>query len=183
MTVALARAHAKAGETLDLSVDVGDRKIVRAGTIYPSNDENAFGIVASDYDVTDGDVNMAVIVSGVVMRAALPVTPSYAAEQAMKNILFVGGSAPVTPAPTAAYIVDVASGTGYSTAIEEGSSRVVYEGGSFAFKITIATGYHKGSGFVVKANGTALTADDDGIYTIEDIDADQAITVEGVEAD
>ena len=32
------------------------RKIVKAGTLYPSNDSSAIGIVWADYDVTDGEI-------------------------------------------------------------------------------------------------------------------------------
>ena len=35
---------------------VGTAKVVKAGTVYPSNDGNAIGIVYEDVDVTTGDM-------------------------------------------------------------------------------------------------------------------------------
>ena len=54
------------------------RKIVKAGTLYPSNDASAIGIVWADYDVTDGDRTGALIIHGFVKTKALPVIPSSA---------------------------------------------------------------------------------------------------------
>ena len=47
--------------------------------------------------------------------------------------------------------------------------------------MNISTGYAKGSGFAVKANGVALAAKN-GVYTISNIKADQTVTVSGVVA-
>lgn len=44
------------------------RKIIKAGTIYPSNDNNAVGIVFQDVDVTDGNKSDALMVGGVVLK-------------------------------------------------------------------------------------------------------------------
>ena len=73
------------------------------------------------------------------------------------------------------------SGTGYTATAESGSTSPVAEGGSYSFKVAIADGYQKGSDFAVKANGSALTADENGVYTISNITANQTVTVEGVE--
>lgn len=67
----------------------GGRWIVKAGTIFPSNDSKAVGVVFHDYDVTDGDKAMSVLIGGVVMTAALPEQPSAAANSALKDIQFV----------------------------------------------------------------------------------------------
>lgn len=75
--VALAYKHAKATVGVPgLAVLEEGRYIVKAGTIYPSNDKDAIGIVLNDYDVTDGDAMMAVVVHGFIKTAALPVAPS-----------------------------------------------------------------------------------------------------------
>ena len=42
------------------------RKIVKAGTIFPTNDANAEGIVFNDVDVTYGDQSGAVMTDGFV---------------------------------------------------------------------------------------------------------------------
>lgn len=49
-------------------------KYVPAGTIYPSNDSNAVGIVYEDVDVTTGDMPASVVLSGVVYEDRLAIT-------------------------------------------------------------------------------------------------------------
>lgn len=79
--VALGFKHAKAGVgTEGLSTLVDGRYIVKAGTIYPKNDATAIGVVLNDYDVTDGDAMMAVVVHGFIKKAALPVAPNVAVD-------------------------------------------------------------------------------------------------------
>ena len=34
------------------------------GTIYPSNDNKAIGVVLQDYDVTESDASMAIVLHG-----------------------------------------------------------------------------------------------------------------------
>ena len=63
-------------EAPGLSVLVDGRRVVKAGTIYPANNATAIGVVLNDYDVTDGDKMMAVVVHGFIKTAALPVAPS-----------------------------------------------------------------------------------------------------------
>lgn len=64
------------------------RKIVKAGTIFPANDDTAVGIVLNDYDVTDGDQQAAILCHGFVKTAALPEAPVPAAEAALSMIQF-----------------------------------------------------------------------------------------------
>lgn len=68
---------------------VDGRKIIKAGTIYPSNDANAKGVVWADYDVTDGDVTGALVIHGFVKTAALPAAPAAAAKTALPMIAFM----------------------------------------------------------------------------------------------
>lgn len=65
------------------------RYVVKAGTIYPSNDSNAIGIVLNDYDVTDGDAMMSVVIHGFIKTAALPAIPSANALAALKQLTFL----------------------------------------------------------------------------------------------
>jgi len=74
-----------------------------------------------------------------------------------------------------------ASPVGYSVTPVAGSESPVAEGGSYSFKVDILEGYAKNSEFAVKANGTLLTPDADGVYTIDNIQAHQTVTVEGVQ--
>lgn len=83
-----------------------------------------------------------------------------------------------------AYTVTLPDGqSGYAVAAATGSASPVEHGGSYSFTVTIADGYYKTDGFAVKANNTALTPDADGVYTIANITANQAVTVEGVALD
>ena len=75
--VAIAQKHAKATVGAPgLAVLVEGRYVVKAGTIWPANDNTAVGIVLNDYDVNDGDAMMAIVVHGVIKTAALPAAPS-----------------------------------------------------------------------------------------------------------
>lgn len=88
--VALGFKHAKAdANTPGLATLVDGRYIVKAGTIYPANDSTAIGVVLNDYDVTDGDAMMAVVIHGFIKTAAIPAVPSADAIAAMKQITFV----------------------------------------------------------------------------------------------
>lgn len=62
------------------------RLVIKAGTVYPANDKTAIGLVFQDYDVTDGDVNLAIMIHGFVLAEKLPITPSGEALAAMKQI-------------------------------------------------------------------------------------------------
>lgn len=87
--VALGYKHdmATAG-TPGLAVLEEGRYIVKAGTIYPANDATAIGVILNDYDVTDSDAMMAVVIHGFIKTAALPVLPTANAIAAMKHIAF-----------------------------------------------------------------------------------------------
>lgn len=87
--VALGYKHAKADvSTPGLATLVEGRYIVKAGTIF-TQDSKAVGIVLNDYDVTDSDAMMAVVVHGFIKEAALPVSPNQNQRAEMKLIHFV----------------------------------------------------------------------------------------------
>lgn len=89
---------------------------------------------------------------------------------------------PVTPTPTPApttYTVTLQGGTGYTIAATGGSKSPVNAGGSFSFTVTPSSGYTRGNGFAVKANGTTLTSNN-GVYTISNINANQTVSVSGI---
>jgi len=71
------------------AVTVDGRKIIKAGTIYPANNETAIGVVFSDMDVTDGDRTGTIIIHGFIKTAALPQTPTPAAITALNMIKFM----------------------------------------------------------------------------------------------
>lgn len=71
-----------------VSADSRGRKIVKAGTILPANDETAKGILYTDVDVTEGPQPGSLIVEAYVLEARLPVAPTADAKTALKNITF-----------------------------------------------------------------------------------------------
>lgn len=66
-------------------------KTVKGGTVWPSNDTNAEGIVFEDVDVTHGERAASVITGGRIYKSRLPETLQSAAETALKakGIVFV----------------------------------------------------------------------------------------------
>ncbi len=63
-------------------------KYVPMGTIYPSNDANAIGIVYEDVDVTTGDMPGSVVLSGTVYEDRLADTVSENAKTALTALGF-----------------------------------------------------------------------------------------------
>lgn len=54
------------------AVTRGSAKVVPAGTVWPSNDANAEGILLNDAFITNGDVSAAVVIHGFIRKSALP---------------------------------------------------------------------------------------------------------------
>ena len=77
--VSIARMATKAIKAGGMVVKEGDRFIIKAGTIYPSNDNKAIGVVLQDYDVTESDAFMAIVLHGFIRVDRLPTQPSDAA--------------------------------------------------------------------------------------------------------
>lgn len=87
--VPIARKAAKAAEAGGMVVKEGDRFIIKAGTIYPSNDNKAIGVVLQDYDVTESDASMAIVLHGFIRADRLPTQPSDAALKNLRMIYFL----------------------------------------------------------------------------------------------
>lgn len=64
-------------------------KYVPAGTVYPSNDGNAVGIVYEDVDVSTGNMPGSVVVAGQVIESLLPASVESTAKAVLKEIAFV----------------------------------------------------------------------------------------------
>lgn len=76
---------------------VDGKKIIKAGTIYPSNDAKAVGVVLYDVDVTNGDESGAIVVHGFVNAKKIPAQPAAAALAALNMIKFYNATnAPIT---------------------------------------------------------------------------------------
>lgn len=86
--VSIARKATKATAG-DMVVKEGDRFIIKAGTIYPSNDNKAIGVVLQDYDVTESDASMAIVLHGFIRADRLPNPPSDAALKNLRMIYFL----------------------------------------------------------------------------------------------
>lgn len=87
--VPIARKATKATKADGMVVKEGDRFIIKAGTIYPSNDNKAIGVVLQDYDVTESDVSMAIVLHGFIRADRLPIPPSNAALKNLRMIYFL----------------------------------------------------------------------------------------------
>lgn len=87
--VSIARKATKATEAGDMVVKQGDRFIIKAGTIYPSNNDKAIGVVLQDYDVTESDASMAIVLHGFIRVDRLPDLPSDAALKNLRMIYFL----------------------------------------------------------------------------------------------
>ncbi len=74
-------------------------KYVKAGTIFPSNDANAVGIVYEDVDVTTGNMPGSVVYAGRVISGRLPVVPAAAAKTALEGKGFVFVTEPSVTRP------------------------------------------------------------------------------------
>lgn len=74
-------------------------KYVKMGTVFPSNDASAEGIVYEDVDVTTGNMPGSVVTKGVVYTDRLPVEIDQAAKTALegKGFTFVTESAVTRP--------------------------------------------------------------------------------------
>lgn len=79
----------KATKADGMVVQEGDRFIIKAGTIYPSNDNKAIGVVLQDYDVTESDASMAIVLHGFIRADRLPTPPSDAALKNLRMIYFL----------------------------------------------------------------------------------------------
>lgn len=73
--------------------------------------------------------------------------------------------------------------TKYTVIPTEESVSPVKAGESYSFTIELDNGYVQGAGFKVKANNDVLTADDNGVYTIANINENKTISVEGIVED
>ena len=78
-TVEVSASHAQA-------VTIGDKKIVPAGAVIPSNDGNAKGILYEDVEVTTGNMPGSLVTRGVVYEDRLPAAIESTAEAVLPDI-------------------------------------------------------------------------------------------------
>ena len=90
--VAIAR-HLAMDTALAQTID--GRKVVKAGTMYPANDATAIGVIMHDYDVTDGEVNAAIIIHGFVRKDRLNAPTDAALKDVGRQISVLDASGPI----------------------------------------------------------------------------------------
>lgn len=92
MTYEISASHSQA-------ITIGDKKIVPAGAVIPSNDGNAVGILFEDVEVTTGNMPGSVVTRGIVYEDKLPAAIESTAEAVLPGIRVITASpAVVRPA-------------------------------------------------------------------------------------
>lgn len=150
---------------------VNGRRILKAGTVYPSNDASAQGVVLQDYDLTDNEQNIAIIIAGDIKSGALPEAPNANAISALPRITFHDAFVgyPVT------FSVTGTNGTIAAAVGEEAISTgdKVYPGNTVTFTATPSENYQvdawTGNGV---ASGTGNVT-----YTLVIGESSEAVTV------
>lgn len=141
-------------------------KYVKAGTIYPSNDTNAIGIVYEDVDVTNGNMPASIVEKGVVIESKLPVALDSDAKTALGALGFVfvaEGEAvrPEYPASLIALTVSSAAGTASGDTKITVSGYTKKSGESYKYKVADTTAPSILAGQIPDSTWTAWDGDDD----------------------
>ncbi len=138
-------------------------------TVEDGKDYSFTVTIADDYEMED---NFVVKANGETLTAGE--SGSYTVENVTADLtITVEG---VVKKQAASHSVTLTSGGGYTLKGET----TVADGADYTFSLKFDNYYGAGNGFAVKANGTALTAGEDGTYTVKNVTTDLTITVEGV---
>ena len=138
-------------------------------TVEDGKDYSFTVTIADDYEMED---NFVVKANGETLTAGE--SGSYTVENVTADLtITVEGVVKKQAAP---HSVTLTSGVGYTLKGET----TVADGADYTFSLKFDNYYGAGNGFAVKANGTALTAGEDGTYTVKNVTADLTIPVEGV---
>lgn len=137
-------------------------KYVKMGTMFPSNNGSAIGIVYEDVDVSSGDMPGSIVTAGVVYKNRLHTTPDASAISALTEITFIN-SEPSVSRPTPMGIdgelgsISVASAAG--TAVGDTKITVTYAAkpadAVYYYKIATGTAASVSYGEVLDATWTA----------------------------
>lgn len=107
---------------------VGSAKVIKAGTVYPSNDGNAKGIIYEDVDVTNGDMPASLVIEGTVYEDRLPAAIESSAEAVLTGIKVITSSPAVTrPAWISGDLIALSVASVASTS-DTGKTKVTYSG-------------------------------------------------------
>ena len=141
------------------AVDVGGKKIIKAGTIYPANDATEIGIVFTDLDITYGDKNGALLVHGFVKTGKLPVIPSSTAKGALNMVKFF----PLTAVATTLLGSPLAVAVGEAIDTEY-ELRVEVKGASFRAEASVLSNWTITGESVAKLKVEEIVIDESGRY-------------------
>ena len=128
-------------------------KTVAAGTVYPSNDASAVGIVFTDVDVTHGDHEGSVMLAGRVLKERLDVRTAAETPLKASGIVFVDA-----PEVSRGYIVTYEKDDGTGTPPVDPNE---YQDGSYA---PVSTDYpltkarNTQTGWALSSGGLAVTS-------------------------
>lgn len=158
-----------------LATTIGTTKYVKAGTVFPSNDGNAIGIIYEDVDVTTGAMPGSVVTAGEVVEAKLPASVESSAKAVLTGIKFVTEGSIVRPEyPTSLTTLTVT----FAEASASGKTAPTVSGytlrSSDAYKFKLGTGTSATDAPKVKAGEVLATgwADWDGESAIAVASAD-----------
>lgn len=160
--------------TFDVTLASGTGYVIKGASTVTEGDDYTFQIeISSGYSAGD---NFEVRVNGVVVAEDDGVY-TYEDAEGPLNITVSGVIEGVVT-----YLVNLPEiGNGYRVNTVDNFSTTVEKGGNYQFTVTFVNGFKAGTNFAVKANGTELTVNESGVYTIENIREEQTVTVEGVD--
>lgn len=154
----------------------GEDKIELTAPVITLNDDYSVTWAAVE-DATGYKVNVngeELNVTAVITFPAFKVAGSY--EIKVKAVGDNAESAYSNVVKYSAYSVKLTGGDGYSLTGEN----LVYGGKDYSFSFAIVGDAYKSSTPVIKVNGEAVTAGEDGKYTFKNVDKNLIVTVEGV---
>jgi len=118
-------------------------KYVPMGTVYPSNDGNAIGILYEDVDVTSGNMPGSVVTEGFVIESRLPAAVESSAKAVLTGIKFVEDSTVVRPefpqSLETLTVTSTASASNDGKTVISASGVTLKTGEQYAYKITDST--------------------------------------------
>ena len=151
-----------------VTIPTGEGYTITGEKTVKNGEDYTFTVTVTEgYDAA----NMVVKVNGEEVTA---VDGKYTVEKVSSDLtITVEG---VVKKQAAGHAVTLTPGEGYTLTGEATAE----DGKDYTFTVTVAKGFVKNGAFAVKADGTALKANEDGSYTVKAVAADLTITVEGV---
>ena len=146
-------------------------KYVKMGTVYPSNDGNAIGIVYEDVDVTSGNMPGSIVTNGFVIEIRLPAAVESSAKAVLTGITFVSEPTVVRPeypnSLTTLTVTSTASASTDGKTVIAATGVTLKSGEKFAYKIdtdaaTVVVGQKVDNTWTQVANFNAEISSTDG---------------------